>query len=177
MRYRNNKSNFTMKTNIRFVLILPLFIGFSSCSLDNEDGDVKTEICDNGIDDDGDGQIDCADSDCSEDDNCVVAGSDYRLKDNISLLQYGLAEALQLDAKIYTYKSDDSSEKRMGFMAQDVQSIMPELVSIDKSNQHLKLKYMDLMAVLVNAIKEQQKIIEANQQQIEMLICELEKQD
>jgi hypothetical protein len=102
-----------------------------------------------------------------------MAGSDYKLKDNISFLQYGLAEALQLDAKIYTYKSDKSAEKRMGFMAQDVQTIMPELVSIDKSDQHLKLKYMDLMAVLVNAIKEQQKIIEANQRQIEMLNCEI----
>jgi len=166
-----------MKPNIHFVLSLLLFVAFSSCSISDDDGDIKREICNNTIDDDGDGQIDCDDSDCSEDDNCVVAGSDYRLKDNISLLQYGLSEALQLDAKIYTYKADESSEKRMGFMAQDVQSIMPELVGIDKSNQHLKLKYMDLMAVLVNAIKEQQKIIESNQQQIEMLICELEKQE
>lgn len=166
-----------MKLTIHFILILILFIGFSSCSLNDDDGDIKIEICNNNIDDDGDGQIDCADSDCSEDDNCIQAGSDYRLKDNISLLPYGLSEALQLDAKIYHYKADESSEKRMGFMAQDVQSIMPELVSIDKSDQHLKLKYMDLMAVLVNAIKEQQKIIEANQQQIEMLICEIEKQE
>ncbi|MFO7824501.1 MAG: tail fiber domain-containing protein [Cyclobacterium sp.] len=164
-----------MKPNIQILLVLILFVGFSSCSLDDDDRDIKREICNNNIDDDGDGLIDCADSDCSEDDNCVQAGSDYRLKDNISLLQYGLSEALLLDAKIYTYKSDESSEKRMGFMAQDVQSIMPELVNIDKSNQHLKLKYMDLVAVLVNAIQEQQKMIEANEQQIEMLICEIEK--
>jgi len=31
---------------------------------------VCQEICGNGIDDDGDGDIDCADSDCSEDNNC-----------------------------------------------------------------------------------------------------------
>lgn len=163
-----------MKPNIQFALILILSIGILSCSLDDDDKDIKVEICNNGIDDDSDGQIDCADGDCSEDDNCIMAGSDYRIKDNIALLQYGLAEALQLDAKIYTYKSDEAAEKRMGFMAQDVQTIMPELVSIDKSDQHLKLKYMDLMAVLVNAIKEQQKIIEANQRQIEMLNCEIE---
>lgn len=166
-----------MKPYIQLILILLLFIGFSSCSLDDDDGDIKMEICNNNIDDDGDGQIDCDDGDCAEDDNCIMAGSDYRLKDNISMLPYGLSEALQLDAKTYTYKSDESSEKRMGFMAQEVQSIMPELVSMNKTNQHLQLKYMDLMAVLVNAIKEQQKIIEANQQQIEMLKCEIENQE
>src|SRR6056297_2845603 len=116
MMYQNTKSNSTMKSNIQLILIFILFVGFSSCSLDEENGDIKREICDNGIDDDADGQIDCADGDCAEDDNCVMAGSDCRLKDNISLLQYGLSEALQLDAKIYTYKSDESSEKRMGFM-------------------------------------------------------------
>lgn len=32
------------------------------------------EICDNGIDDDGDGDIDCADSDCTSNPDCQVAG-------------------------------------------------------------------------------------------------------
>lgn len=164
-----------MKANIQYVLILVLCLGLLSCSSD-DDNNIKTEICNNGIDDDADGQIDCDDGDCSEDDACNQSDSDYRLKDNISLLPYGLTEALQLDAKIYTYKNDESSEKRMGFMAQDVQLIMPELVTTDKSNKHLKLKYMDLMAVLVNAIQEQQKIIEINQHQIERLTSEIEKQ-
>lgn len=166
-----------MKTKIQYILILILCLGLSSCSSDDDDNNNIAEICNNGIDDDSDGQIDCDDGDCSEYIDCEEIVSDYRLKDNISLLQYGLTEALQLDAKIYTYKSDESSEKRLGFMAQDVQLIMPELVKMDKSNKHLKLKYMDLMAVLVNAIKEQQNIIEVNQQQIEMLTCEIENQE
>jgi hypothetical protein len=33
------------------------------------------EICNNGIDDDGDGAIDCADGDCITDPNCVVGGN------------------------------------------------------------------------------------------------------
>lgn len=167
-----------MKAKIQyvFILILCLALGLASCSSDDDNDNTKTEICNNGIDDDSDGQIDCDDGDCADYIDCAQVISDYRLKDNIALLPYGLSEALQLNAKIYTYKSDESSEKRMGFMAQDVQSIMPELVIMDKTNTHLKLKYMDLMAVMVNAIQEQQKIIEANQQHIEMLSCEIETQ-
>ena len=166
-----------MKTKFQFVFILILCIGLSSCSNDDDVSNNIMEICNNGIDDDGDGQIDCEDGDCSDDENCVEIGSDIRLKENISSLNYGLKEVLQLEAKMYSYRSDDTSEKRMGFMAQEVQLIMPELVSMDASNERLKLKYMDLMAVLVNSITEQQKIIEANQKQIDMLTCELEEQE
>ncbi|SHM97938.1 Chaperone of endosialidase [Cyclobacterium lianum] len=165
-----------MTTKFPFALILSLGIGFLSCSVSDDEQGIKVEICNNGIDDDSDGQIDCDDGDCVEDNACIQLGSDYRLKDNISVLRYGLSEALQLHAKTYTYKADDSAEKRMGFMAQDVQAIMPELVSVDKSDQHLKLKYMDLVPVLVNAIKEQQQIIASHQQQIELLKCALENQ-
>ena len=35
---------------------------------------VTPEICNNGIDDDGDGQIDCADGDCASADNCAPTG-------------------------------------------------------------------------------------------------------
>jgi hypothetical protein len=31
---------------------------------------VKKEICNNGIDDDGDGRVDCADADCADDPAC-----------------------------------------------------------------------------------------------------------
>jgi hypothetical protein len=164
-----------MKAKIPFTIVLILCLSLTSCSKD-DDNNNNTEICNNGIDDDSDGQIDCDDGDCAEDDNCTELESDYRLKQDISQLKYGLTEVLQLDTKSYSYISDDSREMRMGFMAQDVQLIMPELVKVDASNKHLKLKYMDVMAILVNAIKEQQKIIEINQQHIEILTCEIEQQ-
>lgn len=164
-----------MKTKTQFLFLFVLFLGISSCSKDDDNTNNPIEICNNGVDDDTDGQIDCDDGDCAEDENCVELDSDFGLKENFSLLNYGLNEVSQLDGKMYTYKSDKSSEKRIGFIAQEVQLVMPELVKMDKSNQHLKLKYMDMMAVLVNAVKEQQKTIEANRQRIEILICEVEK--
>lgn len=164
-----------MKVTVRYFVILFLSLGLVACSSNDDDNNSTSEICNNGIDDDGDGQVDCADGNCSENENCTQGGSDFKIKDNITSLQYGLAEALQLDAKMYSYKADETSEKRIGFIAQDVQLIMPELVGMDVSNEHLNLKYMDMMAVLVNAIKEQQLLINANKQQIEALNCQLEE--
>lgn len=166
-----------MKTTFQYGFLLLLFLGVLSCSSDDNTTLVSAEICANGIDDDGDGQTDCADGDCFESEDCFAMISDQRLKDNISLLEYGLAETLQLNPKRYTYIADEAAEERMGFMAQEVQLLMPELVSVDTTNKHLKLKYIDIMAVLVNAIKEQQEIIEANQQQIESLRCEIENKN
>lgn len=162
-----------MKMKKIFIWIPLLFgiLAVNSCK-DDDDNNVKTEICNNGLDDDGDGQTDCDDADCANDNSCLTV-SDYRLKDNIATLQYGLDEVLQLDAKIYTYKTDNNI-KRMGFIAQDVQKIMPELVSKNKTDDYLNFKYMDLIAVLVNAVQEQQKVIEANQQQIEALTAQIE---
>ncbi|MCB9227631.1 MAG: tail fiber domain-containing protein [Chitinophagales bacterium] len=164
-----------MKIKKIFIWIPVLFgiLIVNSCK-DGDDNNVKTEICNNGLDDDGDGQIDCDDSDCANYSGCLAV-SDFRLKNNIATLNYGLDEILQLDAKIYTYKTDNNI-KRMGFIAQDVQKIMPELVSKNKTDDYLNFKYMDLIAVLVNAVQEQQEIIEANQQQIEVLTAQIENQ-
>ncbi|MFC7357546.1 tail fiber domain-containing protein [Jejudonia soesokkakensis] len=166
-----------MKVAIRYVIALFLTLGMLSCSSNDDDNNNSSEICNNGIDDDGDGQIDCQDGDCSEAQNCTQGGSDIRLKENITLLPYGLSEVLQLEGKMYSYKADVSSEKRLGFIAQDVQLIMPELVSTNVSNDRLQIHYMDMMAVLVNAIQEQQILLDDHELQIEILSCQIEKQE
>ena len=45
-------------------------------------GGPTAEICDNGIDDDGDGDIDCADSDCTSDAACDTGGPTAEICDN-----------------------------------------------------------------------------------------------
>ena len=63
------------------------------------------------------------------------------------------------------YKSkkihEDALEKRqVGLIAQEVQAVLPELVSEDGEG-YLSVNYANLVAVLVEANKEQQKLIEA----------------
>ena len=81
--------------------------------------------------------------------------SDIRFKENITSLnpQDSLNKILQLDGVTFDWKSN--GKESMGFIAQDVQKIFPELVSTDQ-NGYLSLNYGGFAAPIVNAIKEQQ---------------------
>ncbi|WP_163271969.1 tail fiber domain-containing protein [Dysgonomonas sp. 511] len=106
--------------------------------------------------------------------------SDRRLKKAIKDLEYGLKQVMQLKPVSFTMKK--SEEKRIGFIAQEVKPIIPEVVSgaegdIEKG-ETLGITYSELTAVLTKAIQEQQAQIEEQQKLIEKLekrIEELEK--
>jgi len=76
--------------------------------------------------------------------------SDVSLKENIVDLTYGLPEILQLKPRNYNVKGYEP--KQIGFIAQEVQSILPELV--DENNGLLGLSYGNMTAVLTKAIQE-----------------------
>jgi hypothetical protein len=61
-----------------------------------------------------------------------------------------------------------ASKKRLGFIAQDVQKIFPELVEQDSAG-YLSIDYIGLIPVMVEAIKEQQQIIEDLQNRITII--------
>ena len=93
--------------------------------------------------------------------------SDSRLKDNITDLQYGLNEILQLRPVSYDWKNDVINQgKQYGFIAQEVQEIMPELVKEFETKDgeedvvRLGLDKEGIYAALVNAIKELKEEIE-----------------
>ncbi|AEE53187.1 tail fiber domain-containing protein [Haliscomenobacter hydrossis] len=57
---------------------------------------------------------------------------------------------------------------QLGFSAQDVQKILPQLVTQDEQGM-LSVNYIGMIPVLVEAIKEQQTTIEAMKKEIELL--------
>ena len=65
-----------------------------------------------------------------------------------------------IDGKSYTLKSNESIEK-IGLLAQEVQKVFPELVK-EAGDQEgtLSVNYQGMIAILINAIKEQQKEID-----------------
>lgn len=97
----------------------------------------------------------------------TITPSDKRLKSNIKDVVYGLKDLLKLKAVSYTKKfSFDKAEKgevkEFGFIAQDLQKVMPELVTeITDKDKTLAVNYTSLIPVLVKAIQEQQLQIEA----------------
>ncbi len=91
----------------------------------------------------------------------VVHSSDKRLKTNIENLDYGLKEILKLQPKQYLWKDQQNHKKSIGLIAQDVESVINEIVtSKDDELKTLGVSYTELIPVLINAIKEQQKIID-----------------
>ena len=89
--------------------------------------------------------------------------SDRRLKINITDLSYGLDEVLQLKPKEYFWKDKPNQEQvSLGLIAQDVQDVIANIVHEgDDEEKTLSLSYIELVPVLIQAIKEQQEIIES----------------
>ncbi len=90
--------------------------------------------------------------------------SDIRLKTNIVPIENSLNKLKELNAISYNYKNDSSfflksgNQKKIGFSAQEVQSVFPELVTEERG--YLALNYVGLIPILTEAIKEQQNQIE-----------------
>jgi hypothetical protein len=82
--------------------------------------------------------------------------SDARYKENIRPVSYGLAEVMQLQPR--AYNMIDSKQEQIGFIAQEVQSILPELVETKTNSitdeERMTLSYGQMSAVLVKAIQE-----------------------
>jgi hypothetical protein len=61
--------------------------------------------------------------------NTWAVYSDMRLKNNINDLKYGLDKIMALRPVEYNWKHVENDTLRFGFIAQDVQNVIPELVS------------------------------------------------
>ena len=89
----------------------------------------------------------------------AAASSDIRLKKEIQPLQSSLDKVTELKGVSYHWKTDQYPDwgfrdtKQIGLVAQDVESVLPELVSTD-SKGFKAVSYDKLTAVLVEAVKE-----------------------
>ncbi len=108
--------------------------------------------------------------------NAVNVTSDRRLKDNIKKLDYGLAEILSMQPVRYSMKSDVAKKTHMGLIAQEVETIIPEIVNQRDDEMHTRsMRYGELIPVLIKATQEQQILIEQQNQKITKLESMLEK--
>jgi hypothetical protein len=85
--------------------------------------------------------------------------SSARFKENITSLDYGLAELTQLNPVSFTYINDTSTtrtERRLGLIAEQVQPIIPEVVTLDETGQIEGIDYANLIPLLIKSIQEQQ---------------------
>ena len=111
----------------------------------------------------------------SQNGNATLAGtltenSDISLKKDISSLEKSLEVVTQLNPVNYKWKEGSNREegKQIGFIAQEVEKVLPEVVSTDEKGIK-SVAYSKMVAVLTGAIQEQQAMIEEMKAEIEEL--------
>jgi hypothetical protein len=124
--------------------------------------------------------------------NPLNTSSDRRLKKNIVEIKYGLDEIMKLQAVSYNWKNNNDSKLQLGFIAQDVEKIVPEIVSksgisdeefakLEQKGETISdtygMQYTGLIPVLVKAVQEQQNIIESKSKEIIQLSQKLQKME
>ncbi|TSC70215.1 MAG: Cell wall surface anchor family protein, partial [Parcubacteria group bacterium Gr01-1014_46] len=82
--------------------------------------------------------------------------SSARFKDNIFDINYGLADVMNLRAVSFVYKPEMNSgtSTHLGFIAEEVEQVIPELVTYNNDGQIQGLDYPTVTSVLVKAIQE-----------------------
>jgi hypothetical protein len=104
----------------------------------------------------------------------VTYTSDETLKTNIRNLNGSLNDVLKIRGVKYDFKSDffkvdnpkiqkeleENTKNEIGFLAQEIIEVFPEMVFLDSTNNQYSVDYIQLIPVLVEAIKEQQDIID-----------------
>ena len=94
--------------------------------------------------------------------------SDKRLKENIKPIKYALDKVSKLQGVEFDWKKSDSIldiKEDIGFIAQDVQKVLPELVR-EKDDGMLSLRHQGIVPVLLEAIKELKQEVEELKKQI-----------
>ena len=108
-----------------------------------------------------------------------LLSSDRRYKKNITTVTSALEKLSKLNPVNYDWRIDEfphksfEDKKQWGFVAQEIEKVMPELVKEDK-NGYLKLNYTGVIPLLTKAMQEQQTEMEKQQKEIDQLKAQLQ---
>jgi hypothetical protein len=105
--------------------------------------------------------------------------SDARLKKNVNAIEDALHKVMEMRGVTYNWKTEEFPERnfdkqlQFGLIAQDLEKVIPELVDTDNEGWK-SIEYSHIVPVLIEAIKEQQKIIDGQNTTITDLKASLE---
>jgi hypothetical protein len=95
------------------------------------------------------------------------------MKKNIRPLEGSLDKVLKMRGVNFIWKDDNmlpNYGNDIGFIAQEVAHVLPELVfKSSKENSFYQVKYSDVIALCLEAINEQSRLIDLKEQRLEKL--------
>jgi hypothetical protein len=89
----------------------------------------------------------------------VTAYSDARVKENVETVEDALDKVLNLRGVYYNRTDSDDKRRKVGVIAQEILEVIPEVVGQDNDGMY-NVSYGNIVGVLIEAIKEQQKQID-----------------
>jgi len=98
----------------------------------------------------------------------VTGYSDARIKTDIQTIGNALEKVKQLRGVTFRRTDSDDRSTNMGVIAQEVLAVVPEVVSQDASGMY-NVAYGNMAGLLIEAIKDQQALIDQQQKQIDEL--------
>ena len=104
----------------------------------------------------------------TSDGTLTVATSDKRKKKNIKKIDGVLSNLAKLRGVSFQWKDTKAKGKRIGMIAQEVEKVYPELVFTNPTDGYKGIRYAEMTAVLVEAMKEQQKRIEILEKELSL---------
>ena len=93
--------------------------------------------------------------------------SDASLKYNVATITDPVAKIMKLRGVSFQWKS--TGDAGLGFIAQEVETVFPELVTTDRQTGLKSIQYANIIAPLVEAVKKQQTIIDELSARIKVL--------
>ena len=87
--------------------------------------------------------------------NTVTCESDISLKDNIAPMTNGVELVSQLRPVTYKWKNaDDSAPIEYGFIAQEVEPVLPSLVRTNAESGSKSVDYQKMVSILALSVQE-----------------------
>jgi hypothetical protein len=107
---------------------------------------------------------------CDDSGNAIATGdvtaySDRRVKENIVTIEDPLNKILSLRGVYYNRIDSDDKQRKLGVIAQETLEVLPEVVGQDTDGMY-NVAYGNMVALLIEGMKEQQKQIEELKQLI-----------
>jgi len=98
----------------------------------------------------------------------ITAFSDIRIKENIVTIDSPL-EKINAMRGVYYTRIDTPGPRHIGVIAQEVEKVLPEVVLTSGPNENKSVAYANMVALLIEGIKEQGKTITQQQSTIQDL--------
>ena len=99
--------------------------------------------------------------------NNITAYSDIKLKKNIERITNALDKVQNLRGVTYERIEEGIEGRKLGVIAQEVQKVIPEVVSYHEEEDILSVDYGNIVGLLIEAIKEQQQQIKELKSRVE----------